>query len=196
MNVEHRGYSIQILQDESPENPREAYSNLGKMVCFHNRYQLGDKHALRSADFSGWGDIKSHLEKTNDIAVILPIYMYDHGGLALSTNRSYPFDCPWDSGQVGWIFVTKAELRYERGIKRLTKAVLEAAEVHLAADVATYSMYLSGNVYGYVVTDQGGNEVDSCWGIYGLEEALTMAKEFVDDHTSEQHEVLDGELAV
>lgn len=37
-----------ILQDTDPENPRDPYyqENLGKMVCWHKRYNLGDKHTF------------------------------------------------------------------------------------------------------------------------------------------------------
>lgn len=37
-------YLLQVMQDDEPLNPREDYDNLGKMVCWHNRYNLGDKH--------------------------------------------------------------------------------------------------------------------------------------------------------
>ncbi len=36
-------YRLQIQQDEGYENPRE-WDNLGTMICFHSRYNLGDKH--------------------------------------------------------------------------------------------------------------------------------------------------------
>lgn len=37
-------YLLQVMQDDEPLNPREDYDNFGKMVCWHNRYNLGDKH--------------------------------------------------------------------------------------------------------------------------------------------------------
>lgn len=35
--------------------------------------------------------------------VMLPLYLYDHGGITINTTG---FHCPWDSGQVGWIHTT------------------------------------------------------------------------------------------
>lgn len=37
-----------ILRDTDPENPRDSYyqENLGNMVCWHKRYNLGDKHTF------------------------------------------------------------------------------------------------------------------------------------------------------
>lgn len=37
-------YTLQILYDEDAPNPREDNDNFGTMVCFHKRYNLGDKH--------------------------------------------------------------------------------------------------------------------------------------------------------
>ena len=40
-------------------------------------------------------------------------------------------------------------------------------------------MYLSGDVWGYVINDGGKNE-DSCWGFYGDDYCLSEAKSIVD----------------
>lgn len=37
-------YSLLVFQDEDPLNPRKDYDNLGRMVCWHSRYSLGDDH--------------------------------------------------------------------------------------------------------------------------------------------------------
>ena len=44
--------------------------------------------------------------------VILPLYLYDHGGITMRTSS---FSDPWDSGQVGWIYASKQEFRNEMG---------------------------------------------------------------------------------
>jgi hypothetical protein len=40
-------------------------------------------------------------------------------------------------------------------------------------EVKEFSAYLSGEVYGYVIDDDG----DSCWGFYSVEDAIEAAKE-------------------
>jgi hypothetical protein len=92
--------------------------------------------------------------------------MYDHSGIILSTN---PFKCRWDSGQVGWIFVTKEKLRKEFGVRRITKKIKEKAREILAEEVNVYSDYIEGNVFGYILKDENGEELDSCWGFYGID---------------------------
>lgn len=37
-------YLLLIMQDDEPPNPREEDKNFGHMVCWHSRYNLGDKH--------------------------------------------------------------------------------------------------------------------------------------------------------
>ena len=43
-----------------------------------------------------------------------------------------------------------------------------------------YSQYLKGDVYGYIIEDPDGDEVDSCWGFYEQDNCLDEAKRMVD----------------
>lgn len=153
-----------IYQDMDPADPRREWDNLGTMVCFHKRYVLGDKHNYDLMDYESWWDFVAALEKEHGPCVILPLYLYDHSGI---TIRCYPFTCPWDSGQVGYIFVSYAKLREEYGWKRITKARAAKITEHLKGEVETYDQYLIGEVYGYVLEDADGEELHSCWGFYG-----------------------------
>ncbi len=36
-------YRLKIYQDDNTDSPR-SWDNLGTMICFHRRYNLGDKH--------------------------------------------------------------------------------------------------------------------------------------------------------
>ena len=38
--------------------------------------------------------------------LMLPLYLYDHSGITMNTTG---FSCPWDSGQVGWIYAFKED---------------------------------------------------------------------------------------
>jgi hypothetical protein len=42
----YKDYKIQVFIDEDPPNPRKEFDNFGHMICFHRRYDLGDKHNL------------------------------------------------------------------------------------------------------------------------------------------------------
>ena len=157
------GNTLQVINDKSPESPR-TWSNLGKMVCFHKRYDLGDKHDFKQRDYHGWDELKAAILKNEDIAVIQPMYMYDHSGITVSTK---PFSCSWDSGQIGFIYITKEAAREGFMVKNVTAKIKERLLVNLNGEVETYDQYLTGDIYGFKEVDSEGNEVDSCWGFYG-----------------------------
>lgn len=95
---------LKIFVDEHAENPRE-WENLAVMVCWHRRYNLGDKHYFKDPD-----DFKKKVKEKDNI--ILPLYLYDHSGITISTS---PFGCQWDSGQVGFIYCSKKRFLKETG---------------------------------------------------------------------------------
>jgi len=177
---EYHGYTIDIVPDDCDESPRE-WDNLGTMACFHRNYTLGDKHDL-TVD-----DLKAIVQRDDVLA--LPLFLYDHSGISMSTGRAYPFDCPWDSGQVGYIYITHENVLKEYG-KPLAQS-LKKAEKYLQGEVTTYDEYLTGQVYGYVVKDAHGEHVDSCYGFYGSYDdpdhsALSEARTSADHHATEQ----------
>ena len=164
-------YTLKIEQDENAQDPRSldwTDCNLGAMICFHRRYSLGDTHNYSNRDFSCWGDLKKQLIKDYRNDVILPIYMYDHSGQTINTTG---FSCAFDSGQVGFIILDRAQLLKTHGTKRISKKHKVQLIADLISEVRTYDQYLTGDVYGYIVEDEDGEEVDSCWGYYGYKYA-------------------------
>lgn len=153
-----------IKQDESPESPR-SWENLGTCLFFHKRYNFGDKNTLgiNSNNYSNFEAMKNVLIKKHGAKVILPVYMYDHSGQTIATT---PFSCPWDSGQLGFIFVTRDTLLKEYGGKRVTPKIIETAERVLKNEIETLDQYVKGEVYGFK-TKIDGEDGDSCWGFYG-----------------------------
>jgi DNA-binding cell septation regulator SpoVG len=105
-----------------------------------------------------------NLAKTE--SVMLPLFLYDHSGLAMSTGD---FNDRWDSGQVGWTYITKAEAAVELQIP--DGDVESKATELLEGEVKEYDSYLQGECYGFQLY-QNGTEVDSCWGFIGRPEAL------------------------
>jgi len=172
---------LNISIDESPESPRE-WDNMGTMICSHRRYDLGDKHEINFDDYSGWDEAKKAIIKKYDVAVILPLYLYDHSGITMATT---PFSCRWDSGQVGFIVVSKKKLREEYSVKRITKKHIEKVTTYLKGEVETYDTYLRGDVYSFEVTDKEGNHIDSCSGFYGNDFATNGIGEHVSDELAE-----------
>jgi hypothetical protein len=177
------GVIAHIRQDDDPQNPREN-DNPGVMVCWHRRYRLGDKH-----DFKSPREMLCHLAGVDsdderpqnelwELAeargyVILPLYLYDHSGLTMSTS---PFSCPWDSGQVGYIYAGPEEMK-RMGVKP------ENLKEALEGDVLEYDRYLRGDVYVVSIETPDDPHADDCCGVFGLdyarEEATAIAAHYV-----------------
>jgi hypothetical protein len=158
--------TLEVIQDDDAQDPREAWEPMGTMICFHKRYSLGDKHTYTADDFANWEDMKKKLTRKLNIAVILPLYLYDHSGITMSTK---PFGDPWDSGQVGFIYVTKTTVRNEYKVSRMSKKIIEKVTKCLLAEVETYDQFISGEVYGFKHYDAEGEEIESVWGFYGYD---------------------------
>jgi hypothetical protein len=171
--MKDRGYTIKIEQDPEPQNPRTDWDNFGKMVAFHPRYDLGDKSDMKREEL-----LKEIAKKD---VVALPLYLYDHSGLAIRTSRFMEDPGGWDTSFVGYIYATPAMIKKEYG--KVTPETIAKAKEVLQGEVTNYDAYLSGDVYGYTVTDPRGNVIDSCWGFFesdGLKEARSQANSAVD----------------
>jgi hypothetical protein len=210
--VEYKGHCIEIYIDEYAENPRRAFDNLGRMTCWHRRYDLGDKHSYKNAgeffrslameaddtvesrldyweDGDGWARLAKKYKdnpweacgkKVETIImnavhknyILLPLYLYDHSVLILRAGEGgNPFigraqHAEWDSGQVGWAYMSKKYAMDNWGKKRFTRTLKEKSLELLRGEVEEYGHYLSGEVYGFKIIDGDGNEIDSCWGWY------------------------------
>ncbi|MFX1709011.1 hypothetical protein PV783_33905 [Chitinophaga sp. CC14] len=162
--VEYKGYSIKISQEDDAENPLREFDMLGTFSCFHRRYDLSSKEAITDID-----ELKSYIKSGK--AVFLPLYLYDHSGITISTS---PFSCPWDSGQVGFIHVDKAKVREEYSCKRISKKILQRVYEVLKGEVATFDDYITGNVYSYTIENNEGEVIDSCGGYFGNPEESSL----------------------
>lgn len=187
----YKGSRIEIFVDEDSPNPRTDFDQFGRMICWHRRYDLGDKHnysdpqefidALAS-EISSEEISKLEYQRDNEVArnraidentIIIPLHLYDHSGISISASHTYPYNDMWDSMQVGYCYATRAMIENEYG--KFDNTTKEKARSLMLAEIETYNDYLTGNVYGYVVTDNITSETDSCWGYFGDYEAKGSA---------------------
>ena len=174
----HYGRTVRILVDEDGSycNPRENDGNLTTILGFHKRYKIGDTNPYGTERYAGWDDLERAVRMDNPGAIILPLYMLDHSGTALSTT---PFACPWDSGRVGFVLATRAKIKECYGWARLTPKRRDKIHEAMRAEVAEYGAWCNGEVYGYTVSEPGDpdTEADSCWGFIGFDYVREAAKE-------------------
>lgn len=167
-----KGFKVIVERDPEPPNPRKEFDNVGKMACFHRRYTLGDEdHGIRSEENFGWAEMEAAIEQEHPGALILPLFLFDHSGITISTK---PFGDSWDSGRLGLIFATAEKIKDEWGDGPDAR---EHAASYLEGEVETYDQYLRGDVYGYRVLDPDGAEDDATWGIFGDEAAKGDARD-------------------
>ena len=152
---------LEIECDNYAEDPRE-WENVCKMICWHGRYQIGDKNKYATPD----SFLKAVGAKVNgdvitwpENIVAKPIYMMDHSEVSISLTD---FGDKWDSGQIGWIYTTKAAVKKNFGADNWK----ENAEKAIAAEMKIENDYISGNVFCYHLIVNGVLS-SGCGGFYG-----------------------------
>ena len=188
-SIEKGKYTVKIVRDEDSSSPRE-WDNLGTFVNFHSKYNIGDEN--EKTDFIEYMEQKFNfnedyddqqtyidrmMEKFSEKHIVLPVYMYDHSGITINTTG---FHCPWDSGQVGFIYVSKEKVRKEYGWKLITKKRIETIEHWLNNEIKILDQYLTGEVYGFEIEDENEDIIDSCYGFYGMDDVKAQALDIVD----------------
>jgi hypothetical protein len=169
IKINYKGYTIKLEIDQDPQSPRD-WDNLGTMVCEHPQYALGDKPGVNQS-------VEWFKEQNISDYFVLPLYLYDHSGI---TIRTTPFNDNFDSGHVGYIYCSIAKAKEEYPNLKDWKKLKAQVYKMLEGEVEVYNQYLMGECYGHIVTNKYGEEVDSCWGFYGREEAIEDAKYIVD----------------
>ena len=153
---------LDISRDTDIENPRENDCNAATFYCLKSpRRKIGD--IIDSAYYLN--ETKRTLAKTGEYA-ILPIYIYEHSGIALCT---VPFSDIWDSACIGFVVANINDFMKQRisdtPVSRCE--AMHSAEDCIRNELEAYSDYLAGNCWQYCITDEDGNVVDSCSGFIG-----------------------------
>lgn len=187
---------LKVYVDPYPQNPLEWF-DLGTVAYKHSHYKLGTEVINDPID---WLEEKLGIphkrEYTNQRLkfledrflnrdyIGLPLYLYDHSGITISTT---PFSCPFDSGQVGYIYTSKENIREIYGYKQITqerrKHILRVFE----QVIHEFDMYIRGEHYGFVVEDENGDEIESNWGYIGAD---FETNGLMDDISPELHDQL------
>ena len=189
-------YRLTIDTDNDPQNPRE-WDDYTTMVCAHNRYSLGDEPARGIERHRDWElylkeNILDGVEE--DDVIWLPLYLYDHSGITMSTT---PFSSQWDSGQVGWIYAHKDALMDIPDVYEDNHFNDDKAYEVLKNVVKTYDQYLRGDVYSYTLEKKEVcvccnhtryTPIHSCGGIFAESEADSIA--YVKDDLSEEYKAI------
>ncbi|MGD8116946.1 hypothetical protein [Vibrio sp. TRT 29B02] len=212
--------SIAYVEDSSMFDPRE-HDNIAVLALEHRRYTLGDTNGLElledalSSILDDYGVNEHHelsgesrgskinmmisllpSEASKEI-IILPVYLYDHSGLAISST---PFSCRFDSGCIGWAFTTPKILNELGHSFTDFSNKKDRTEITswLKSEIQMYDSYLQGSVFEFTVTNENGEHADSCMGFIG-DHDLSGLFESVTDSLSNlvraEHELLENQKA-
>jgi hypothetical protein len=170
--VAHKGMTIKFWQDTTAEGPR-GDTQFGTMIHWHRTYVLGDRslnpEEQTAIEHGGPEALVKHLKRAGATEV-LPLGLLDHSGLHMWVGGGSHFtdSAGWDSGTVGFIFDTP-QGREDTGVD--PERTVEA----LKAEVLEYDQYLTGDIWGYEITDARGKSIGGCWGMYGIDDCRTEA---------------------
>lgn len=163
---------ITVERDEDAENPRTERSGDGSLfLAWHKRYRIGDPKPARrfehpESEFPSRDELLAALREELSPIAELPVYMYEHGGQACSTEA---FGDRWDSGQLGWIFAVPNERWHGMEPEQIAEA--------LRAEIAEYHAWANGEVYAYRVTNDEGETLEAGGGYYSEDDCREAAEE-------------------
>lgn len=162
------------------------------------RYRLGEKltderiaetENLRrriAREVYGFGNYLATVASMID-GIVLPLYGYEHSGQTISTGS---FSCPWDSGPIGMVIMTKDMMRERMLWKHVTKARMMTMIELVKCDVRVLDSYVRGEVY-CVICEGPNGEYESLGDMQGYDEAelfeqgREMVRDAVDGHYDE-----------
>jgi len=172
--LEYKGYMIVISTDDDPINPREYDDDIVTIHVAHTRYNFGDENYN---DRESIEEARQEAKRNGDLT--LPLYMYDHSGITISLS---PFSCPWDSGQVGFVQVSRKAMIENWGKVNFTPKLKEKAKEVAKNVVQELDDYLTGNVHRFDVCpiDEDG-EYDTIDSIEGCGNFIGDIKYCIDD---------------
>jgi len=148
---------------------------------YGGRYEPGKDSRYHRDDFSSMRALARYIGIMEQGICILPLYLYDHSDISISAGSVNPFDNPtvrrdefgqgmgWDTSMVGFVYTTADRIRDCYGFDNddeLPERTLEAARESVLAEVSEYDSFLRGEVYGFIVDNDGPDE-DACWGFVG-----------------------------
>lgn len=163
-----RNETVKVFYDEDAISPRKDFDYITKVVTTNN-YSFGDE--TQSIE-----DIKDRLSDKSFMNdnIVLPIYAYIHSGMTISTTS---FNDRWDSGQIGYIFVSKETVRAEYNVSRISSRLRKRVINMMASEISTeLDKFVRGEIYRFEVYNENDELIDSCSGFYSIEDIIEETK--------------------
>jgi len=169
--IEKTGNRLEITHDESPDSPRE-WSNLGYFIAIDSNYQSPDENEtlyeiiketgqLAESQEKHIEEIKKQYEEETDekVLAIYPVVKYEHSGVNYSLGTKHGFDY----SNNGFYIITDKTQKETGTEEKDWEKVIEI-------ELELYNKWANGEVYGFILFDENGEDLDSCGGFYNIED--------------------------
>ena len=179
-------YEARVYHDEYASHPRKFCDSISRLYAWHRSYGevISDSNEFSTPEaFMEWAE--------EDGGDVFELYMYDHSGITLSLSS---FNDPWDSGQVGFAYISqsaKEELRLNR----------EQTIEYLQNDIDELTQYINGYVYTisvHLIEDMSKTPIgdEPSFSMYTEIYNKNLRESIFDDHLKELLEELDIKFSV
>lgn len=198
--INYKGYKIEVYQDDSPENPFQAWDCLPPIYvngCGYKKgYELEDtfEHTLSREEIKEHKDKLLEIVESNSLLSFIREYsntmstdysdgvewfndsLIEYLNYLSTTDRLYKlkllynlvgipakFETVHGYSQSSWaevLVVLTPEYTEKCGIPKDPQKTLKSV-------IQLYSFWAFGDVYGYQISLEGEENIDSCWGFYG-----------------------------
>lgn len=141
-------YRVSVVLDEDPMSPRD-WDNVGRLEgCTDYTFSDGD-------------DSYQTLRRIHGPIIALPIALgYRAQGISETT---------WDNADgFYWAPLSKIAEEGWRDVDQLREC--------LRAELRTLNQWLEGDVWGYVISSEDDDHVESCWGFFGTDDAMSEGR--------------------
>lgn len=184
---EKHGLRLIVRKDDDPISPRDLGDNFGTLICFDKvhygdiRNTYPDKKdfflAMLTEHFGSTEKAENYLRESTDAVkktiaddriikelqtdhVILPVYLDRKENNQVSTS---PFSDKEGSGQIGWIYASKADVTARFG--DWNSFTISLAKERMEGEVSVWNDYIRGENYTYDLIDANTGKVldGGCW---------------------------------
>jgi len=171
--MKYKYTNVKIENDHDPLNPRNEFDNLSTFYGLLTRYLIGGK---RDQIYSGEDNMVNHVQGLKQAGAVV-VEFHTNAGLQFAV-------------------VEKDQIIKEYGNNG--KKARASAEAVCKGEIATWEAWCNGEVYGYTITDNDGEYLDSCWGFYGYEyckQEADNARQWHEKELAKQARQIDKRLA-
>lgn len=146
-----------VCFDEFSDDIREGRSSTWVGIDTDTRLDIVDKGNCFDDYVANY--CKVILNCTVDDIVWSTVYKYEHSGICFNLTG---FNCRWDSGIHGFIYMTKEQVRNEYGVKRVSQKLYDRVIETFEKEVKAYSKYINHEYYAVTLKSEN-DEDDFVW---------------------------------